>query len=96
MLFMVVEHFKDGRAREIYERFHQRGRMAPPGVEYVDSWVDTDVRRCFQLMRADDVALLHEWARNWSDLVDFEFIPVTTSREAASKVLGGNDDAEHP
>jgi hypothetical protein len=85
---MVIENFRDGRAREIYERFRQHGRMAPDGLEYVDSWVDTDIKRCWQLMRTEDVALLHAWARNWSDLVDFEFIPVTTGREAAVKVLG--------
>lgn len=88
MLYMVIENFKEGRAREIYERFQQHGRMAPAGVEYVDSWVDLEVKRCWQLMRTDDVALLHEWARNWMDLTDFEFIPVTSGREAATKVLG--------
>jgi hypothetical protein len=88
MLYMVLEHFRDGRAREVYERFRAKGRMAPAGVEYVDSWVDTDIQRCWQLMRTDDVRLLHEWASHWSDLVDFEFIPVTTGREAAAKVLG--------
>ena len=88
MLYLVLEHFRDGQGREVYERFRAKGRMAPKGVEYVDSWVDTDVRLCWQLMRTDDVRLLHEWASNWSDIVDFEFIPVITGREAAAKVLG--------
>ena len=58
----------------------------PDGVEYIDSWVDTELRRCFQLMRTDDLELLHEWAARWDDLVDFEFVPVLTSKEAAAKV----------
>jgi hypothetical protein len=85
---MVVELFKPGRTREIYERFNERGRMMPPGVEYIDSWVDEPVHRCFQLMQADSLELLQQWADNWIDLADFEFVPVTSGREAAAKVLG--------
>jgi hypothetical protein len=38
---MVVEHFKDGDALPVYRRFAERGRMAPNGLRYVNSWVDT-------------------------------------------------------
>ena len=60
MLYMIVETFKAGRAREVYERFEERGRMAPAGVEFVESWVDRDVQRCWQLMRTEDITLLEE------------------------------------
>jgi hypothetical protein len=86
MLYMVIERFRNGEAQPVYERFRQRGRLMPDGVEYIDSWVTDDLARCFQLMRTDDVDLLHQWAANWSDLVDFEFVPVMTSKEAAAKV----------
>lgn len=86
MLYMVIERFRNGDAQPVYERFRQRGRLMPDGVEYVDSWVTDDLARCFQLMRTDDINLLHEWAANWSDLVDFDFVPVITSKEAAAKV----------
>lgn len=87
-LYMVVERFRDGRAREVYERFRAQGRMMPEGVEYVDSWVSSDVTRCYQLMRSEEPALLEQWAANWADLVAFEFVPVISGREAAVKVLG--------
>ena len=87
-VYMVIERFREGRAREIYERFRAQGRLMPAGVEYVESWVSADVTRCYQLMRADDEALLHEWAAHWRDLAEFEFVPVITGREAAVKVLG--------
>ncbi len=29
MLFMVIEHFKDGDAPSVYRRFRDRGRMMP-------------------------------------------------------------------
>ena len=86
MLYMVLEQFRNGSARAVYERFEQQGRLAPAGLEYVDSWVDADVTRCFQLMRTNDPELLKQWASNWKDLVDFEFIPVISGREAADLV----------
>jgi Protein of unknown function (DUF3303) len=84
---MVVERFAHG-ARPVYERAAERGRLLPEGLTYVDSWVAADLRRCFQLMETDDAALLDGWIANWSDLVDFEVVPVTGSAEAAARVLG--------
>jgi hypothetical protein len=85
-LFMVIEHFRPGQAPAVYRRFRERGRLAPPGLTYVSSWVDLELRRCFQVMEADDVTLLHEWTANWADLVEFEIIPVQTSAEAAAAI----------
>jgi hypothetical protein len=86
MLYMVVERFKPGAAAAIYRRARERGRMFPAGLEYVDSWVDLEYSRCFQLMRTDDAALFDAWIRVWSDLTDFEVIPVRTSAEAAREM----------
>ena len=82
MLFMVVERFREGAA-PVYARARERGRMMPEGVRYVDSWVDASFKRCFQLMECDDLSLLMAWIGRWSDLVDFEVVPVVTSAEAA-------------
>jgi hypothetical protein len=86
MLYMVVEHFKDGDALPVYRRFREQGRLAPDGLNYISSWVDEGFRRCFQLMATDDRNLLDEWIANWNDLVDFEVFPVMTSQEAAEKI----------
>ncbi|MES1245236.1 MAG: DUF3303 family protein [Acidobacteriota bacterium] len=80
-LYMVVETFKD--ATEVYRRSAERGRLLPDGLLYVSSWVDLDFRRCFQLMETDDPSLFDAWIQAWSDLVEFEVIPVRTSAEAA-------------
>jgi hypothetical protein len=85
-LYMIVEYFKDTRA--VYERFRERGRMAPKGLEYISSWVDDRQERCFQLMETANRGLLEEWMANWSDLVSFEVYPVMTSQQAAETVLG--------
>lgn len=84
MRFMVIEHFRAGQAVEVYRRFRDRGRMAPEGLRYVDSWVDFEFRRCFQIMEAESEDQLREWTVCWEDLVDFEIVPVRTSAEAAA------------
>jgi hypothetical protein len=83
MLYMVIEYFNAGAAPDIYRRFRERGRQLPPGLEYVDSWIDHDFFRCFQVMRTDDRALLDVWFKAWHDLIHFEVIPVRTSAEAS-------------
>lgn len=82
MLYMVIERFKNRNARAVYERFDTKGRMMPEGLRYVASWVENDFNRCFQVMECDDPSQLHEWASHWSDLVDFEFVPVRASADA--------------
>ena len=86
MLYMVIEHFHN--ADEIYRRFRENGRMLPDGLEYLNSWVEPNRKRCFQLMRTHDVALLHAWVQNWNDLADFEFVEVISSQEAAARTTG--------
>lgn len=86
MLYMVIERYRPGCAPEVYRRFRDRGRMAPDGLRYLSSWVDTSFERCFQLMEADSEALFAEWTSHWDDLVAFEIVPVRTSAEAAAAI----------
>jgi Protein of unknown function (DUF3303) len=86
MLYMIVEHFRDGDAAPVYARFRARGRLAPEGLRYVNSWVTDDLTRCYQVMETDDRALLDAWLAAWADLVEFEVHPVITSTEAAARV----------
>jgi hypothetical protein len=88
MLYMVIEKFKKGKTEEIYKRSEKKGRMLPDGLKYIDSWVSASLDTCFQLMLCDDERLFNAWFEKWSDLVEFEIIPVITSAEAASKILG--------
>jgi uncharacterized protein DUF3303 len=86
MFYMVIEHFKGGDAAPVYRRFRDRGRLAPPGLTYVSSWVDANFQRCYQLMETDNPQLLDDWMAHWNDIVDFEVHPVITSAEAAEKI----------
>ena len=86
MLYMIIEHFKNRNPVPVYRRFRDHGRLAPEGLQYVSSWVDEKLERCFQLMETDDRKLLDEWIANWSDIVEFEIFPVISSKEAAEKI----------
>ncbi|HEY6331546.1 MAG TPA: DUF3303 family protein [Blastocatellia bacterium] len=86
MLFMVIERFKDGDAMAVYRRFQEQGRMMPDGLKYVESWVEADLSRCFQLVESSDVRLLQDWVAHWQDLVEFEIVPVATSAEASATI----------
>ncbi len=83
MQFMVIEHFRDGNARPVYRRFTAQGRLMPDGIAYVASWISADFSRCYQVMQAEDAVTLQQWVAAWSDLVEFEIIPVVSGAEAS-------------
>jgi hypothetical protein len=87
MLFLIIERFKNGDPRPVYERFAARGRLAPEGVHYVNSWVTEDLGTCYQVMDSPNRELLDAWIANWEDIVDFEVQPVLTSAEARQRAL---------
>jgi hypothetical protein len=80
MLFMVIERFLNNDMVPVYERVRDGGRMLPEGLRYIDSWVEPNFSRCFQLMECDDPRLLQQWVLQWRGVgVTFEFIPVVPS-----------------
>ena len=89
MLFMVVERFRDQNGKAVYQRFREKGRMAPDGLTFVGSWVEASLDRCFQLMECDDVALLQRFVAEWSDLAAFEIVPVVPGKETAAALSAG-------
>ncbi len=87
MQYMVVERFKEGAVAEVYRRFAIKGRMTPPGLDYLESWVSEDLSVCFQLMETSDLGLFALWTREWEDLVEFEIVPLISSSDAREKAL---------
>jgi hypothetical protein len=86
MLYMIIESFKNQDAVPVYRRFRDHGRLTPDGLRYVSSWVTTDLATCYQLMECEDRKLLEQWMTRWSDLVDFEVLPVITSSQAVERI----------
>ena len=87
MLFMVIERFRDDDMLPVYQRLRCDGRSLPAGLDYVDSWVEANFSRCFQLMRCDDLRLIQQWALEWRGSgMTFEILPVVTSKETQAVV----------
>ena len=86
MLYMIIERFKNRDPVPVYRKFRDKGRMAPEGLTYVSSWITEDMTRCYQVMECDDRRILDEWMTRWSDVTDFEVIPVVTSAQAVERI----------
>jgi hypothetical protein len=80
MLFMVIERFKDRDPAPIYARLREQGRAFPEGLRYIDSWIESNFDRCFQVMECDDLILLQRWMLEWRDLALFEVVAVSSSQ----------------
>lgn len=72
--YMLIETFRENCLDKAYARFHEKGRMLPEGLEYLDSWLTRDGSRCFQLMETGDFGLMRQWMKHWDDLVEFDVI----------------------
>jgi hypothetical protein len=80
MKYMVIETFARGGTVLVYERFQEKGRLLPDGLRYIDSWLEKDGDRCFQLMETDFPQLFDEWIEHWRDLVSFEIIELASQK----------------
>ena len=87
MVYMIIEKFHPGKVKALYQRFAEKGRMMPDGLNYVNSWIDEQVATCYQVMESDSKEKIDEWISHWNDLVDFEVVPVISSGEAKERVM---------
>jgi hypothetical protein len=87
MMYMVIEKFHPEMIKALYQRFDEKGRMLPEGVQYTNSWISEDVSICYQLMESNSLEKLKDWINCWNDLADFEIVPLITSAQAKAKVL---------
>ena len=87
MLFMVIERFERNDMIPVYKRVRDEGRRLPDGLAYLDSWVEPNFGRCFQLMECDDLRLLQQWVLGWRGTgVTFEIVPVVSSKDTRDTV----------
>jgi hypothetical protein len=87
MLFMVIERFERNDMIPVYQRVRDEGRKLPDGLAYIDSWVEPNFGRCFQLMQCDDLRLLQHWVLSWRGAgVTFEIVPVVSSKDTRDTV----------
>jgi hypothetical protein len=86
MLFMIIERFNDNDMLPIYKRVRDDGRLLPDGLTYIDSWIEPNFSRCFQLMECDDLRLLQQWTLSWRGSgATFEIVPVVSSKDTRER-----------
>ena len=87
MLFMLIERFRDDDMLPVYKRLRDQGRLLPEGLTYVDSWIEPNFARCFQLMECQDLRLFQQWVLEWRGLgATIEIVPVVPSKETREVV----------
>jgi hypothetical protein len=70
-----------------YKKLREQGQTLPDGLKYIDSWIEPNFARCFQLMESNDLRLLQEWVLRWRGSgATFEIVPVVSSRETREVV----------
>ena len=62
----------------------EHDRALPEGLRYLESWIEANFDRCFQLMECDDALLFQKWVLQWRDLAEFEIVPVIPPKEVRS------------
>jgi hypothetical protein len=86
MLLMLIERFADQDAIAVYTHLRDKGRGLPDRLKYIDSWVEPNFDRCFQLMECEDLRLVQEWVLHWRRLATFEIVPVVPAKDARETV----------
>jgi hypothetical protein len=86
VLFMIVERFKNQDASAADRHLQDNGRGLPDGLKYVDSWIEPNFDRCFQLMECDDLRLIQQRVLHWREFATFEIVPVVPSSETRELV----------
>jgi hypothetical protein len=87
MLFMVIERFADNDMLPVYRKLRDGGRTMPEGLTYIDSWIEPNFGRCFQLMECEDASLLQGWLLEWRGLgMTAEIVPVVPSKRTREVV----------
>lgn len=94
MLFMVIERFQNNDMLPVYRKLRDAGRVMPEGLRYLDSWIEPNFSRCFQLMECDDARLFQEWVLQWRGLgMTVEIVPVVPSKDTREVVASHLDNA---
>jgi hypothetical protein len=96
MLFIVIERFEGNNMLPVYERVNQKGRGLPDGLKYINSWIEPNFARCFQLMECEDLKLFQQWVLHWQGTgASFEIVPVVESSQAR-EVVAPSEQAVNP
>ena len=87
MLFMVTYEFVPEARNEAQDRFKTTGGLPRDGVKMLGRWHAIGGHRGFVLAESSDGVALGKWLQEWTDLLEFDVVPVNDD-EHVMKVLG--------
>lgn len=87
MLFMITYAFGPEQRDEAQSRFKSTGGGPPAGAKMLGRWHNVAGLQGFVLAESTDAVAIGKWMQEWTDLLDFEVIPVVNDEDVL-KVLG--------
>ena len=85
-LLLGIERWRPGAAADIYARVRSEGNGLPPHVVVVGSWVDHELRTCWQVMAGATETDIAAWREHWADMMDIETVAVLPGAEVAGLI----------
>ncbi len=88
MHYMTIWTYPPAHSVAVIERFQATGAMPPEGVTMHARWFDVSAGRGFAITETDDPVAIVKWVRDWSDLLDFEIVPVVNDEQLIAALAG--------
>jgi len=88
VLFLTTWRTKSGNRDKAVERFAKTGGMPPAGVKMLGRWHAVTQNMGVTVAEADNAEQVAKWCYEWSDILEFEVVPVLDDA-AAARVFGG-------
>jgi hypothetical protein len=88
MLFMVSYSLRPDVRDITQNRFKTTGGLPGAGVKMLGRWHAVGGNRGYTLAESSDGIALGKWLQDWTDLLEFDVVPVNTD-EDVMQVLGG-------
>ncbi len=89
MLFMTIFTYKPEKRNEVIKRRLEKGPLVPDGMKVIGEWSDIGGGRVFRLVQVESPAAAISATGAWSDLGQYEIVPVMESHEALKHPLNG-------
>ncbi len=72
MYCMITATYKGDDVHDIPKHVKDHFLKLPDGIEQIDTWIGTNGRRHFQVLRTNNESLLQRWTVGLNDLFDIE------------------------
>lgn len=84
MLFMTLWKTPSGNRDRALERFGKTGGPPPAGIKVIGRWHSVTQGSGVVISETDNAELLAKWCLDWSDLLEFEVVPVIDDSTVAA------------